>query len=63
MSNRHTVIRAVLGRATPRIAPRNLLVPAARMRRAGAHGGSQKTERQLARRDLASALREVKAGP
>ena len=61
MNQRRIVIRQAVGSA--RITPRNPLVPAALMRRAGAHGGSRKTERQLARRELTGALREVKEGP
>jgi len=45
------------------LAPRNPLVPAAHMRRAGPHGGLRKSERQRARRQVRAALREMNEGP
>jgi hypothetical protein len=46
---------------TPALRPRNPLVTPARFRRAGAHAGSRKRERQAGRQALRTALAE--AGP
>jgi hypothetical protein len=46
-----------------RAAPRNPLVAAARFRQAGAHGVGAKRARLAARRELMSALREMKQSP
>lgn len=52
-------------RTAPRgaLKPRNPLVAAARLRRAGPHGPLRKSERQRAQRQLRDALREVNEGP
>jgi hypothetical protein len=46
-----------------RLAPRNPFVAAAHQRHAGPHGGMRKSERQRARREIGTALRQMHEGP
>lgn len=50
-------------RRPARFAPRNPLVALSHRRAAGPHGGSVKRQRQWARRELRSTLREMNEGP